>query len=179
MNLKKCKECGESKAFSAFYKKAGCVDGHQPKCKECSRRLSKERRDRLKKDPEWAEKEKERNREKYHRLGYKGKHTQSSEKRRETIKRYLEKFPEKKRAKHLSQHLHKEGFEKHHWSYEEGFEKDVIWLSNKSHNTVHTKIYYDQEMMKYRCLVDADEFKRGDLLSSKEDHCKFILKFIK
>jgi hypothetical protein len=73
MESKKCKECGEVKSLSAYYINVRCKDGHHSKCKSCSKKISKERQSILRKNPIWLEKEKERSREKYHRLGYKNR----------------------------------------------------------------------------------------------------------
>ena len=93
-------------------------------------------------------------------------------KKKEIIARYKNKYPEKYSAKNKSSHLRKKGFEKHHWSYREGDEKDIIWLTTAEHNTAHRFLIYDQERMLYR---------RSDsnvLLDTRERHEEYIKEFI-
>jgi hypothetical protein len=150
------------------------ADGHLNKCKECTKKESDEREKRLRQNPEWIEKEKIRAREKYHRLYSDGRH-QSSQNKKANILRYDEKYPEKKRCRNKSSHLRKDGFEKHHWNYSEGFEKNVIWLTRKEHNYLHRYMKYDQERMMYRCTRNVGLFVAGDLLDTKYRHIKYLL----
>lgn len=162
METKRCFKCGETKELTAFYKHKMMADGHLNKCKDCTKKDTKARTDVLLQDPVWVEKEKERQRKKYYRLGYKELHKPSYEMKKKSISRYNNKYPEKVLAKNASQHLKREkGIELHHWSYNEEHFKDVIEVSVKDHNTIHRYTKYDQERKMYRDL-------NGVLLDTKQ-----------
>lgn len=141
-------------------------DGHLNKCKNCTKKDTKEHSSFLKEtDPNYVEKERKRGREKYRRL-YIG----SGRAKPECNKRYALKFPEKVKAKNMSVRLKKpfDGAEKHHWSYNEEHYKDVIWLTKKEHGKAHRFIIYDQERKMYRRIDNME------LLETKERHEVYI-----
>jgi len=146
------------------------ADGHLNKCKDCTKKDSDKREKELRKNPNWVEKEKTRAREKYYRLGYKEIHKPSFENKKETMKRYNEKYPEKRKAKNINkQKATTEGNELHHWSYSFENATSVIELTTRQHSKAHRFIYYDQERMMYR-RIDNNE-----LLDSKEKHEDWIM----
>lgn len=164
--MKKCFKCGIEKPFDEFYKHKDLSDGYLNKCKECAKKDSKERLEKLKDDEYFVKKERKRAREKYRRLYVgTGKANQKSN------QLYFLKYPEKKIATRHSQNLLKpfDGAEKHHWSYNEEHYKDVIWLSKKNHNKAHRFIIYDQERMMYRSIED------NILLDNKDLHFQYIM----
>ena len=69
--MKKCKKCNIEKEAFDFYKQPGVKDGLSARCKECCKKDSAENLKIKMQDPDFAEKEKNRHREKYHRLDYK------------------------------------------------------------------------------------------------------------
>lgn len=132
-------------------------DGHLNKCKRCTKIDSKINYFSKKEDKNWYSKELERQR-------IKGKNSNKN-------KKYTDKYPEKREAASISRKMvpPKSGLHKHHWSYNVAHYKDVIWLSEENHSTIHRFIIYDQERRMYR-RIDNNE-----LLDSKLEHEKFIL----
>lgn len=171
--VKICKRCEIEKSLDDFYKHSGMSDGHLNICKTCKRTETKEREKQLKKNPEWVEKEKERVREKYHRLNYKNIKP-SYENRKKGRLKYNSLYPEKRKAKNSSQRIScPKGFHKHHWSYNEEHWKDVIILKSEEHYALHMFIEYDESFY-YRTAINIGKFKRGELLDTREKHLEFL-----
>ena len=61
---KVCFKCEIEQPITEFYKHAQMEDGHLNKCKNCTKKDTKEREKILRSNPEWVEKEKKRNKEK-------------------------------------------------------------------------------------------------------------------
>lgn len=166
---KKCFKCETLLPITEFYKHKQMQDGYLNKCKKCTKKETSDNEKRLRQDPNWVEKERKRGREKYYRLEYKGKYSPTTEKKKETIKRYQQKYPEKALAtKYTEIYLTKlEGVQLHHWSYNQEDWLDVIELKVKEHHFLHRYIIYDQERMMYRKLD-------GILLDTKESHLHYF-----
>lgn len=167
MEAKKCFKCGEEKSLDEFYVHKQMKDGHLNKCKDCTKRDTSLRHNNLINNPDWKESEKERHRQKYHRLGYKGKHKPTPEKQRETIKKYYEKYPEKLRARLVKQKV-EHGYNRHHWSYREEHVDSVLILTIADHYLIHRHLIYDQERMMYRRIDN------NILLDTKEAHLDYF-----
>jgi hypothetical protein len=165
---KKCFKCELDLPISEFYSHPKTHDGYLNKCKTCTKNDVKNNEAKLKKDPEWVLKERKRGRDKYHRLEYKGLYKPTSERKKEIMKKYLQKFPEKGLAHKYVQIFLTTNPELnlHHWSYNQEDWLDVIELSIKDHGFLHRYIVYDQERMMYRGLD-------GVLLDTKEKHLEY------
>lgn len=169
---KKCFKCDEKKPLDQFYAHSQMKDGHLNKCKECTKNDTKSHDMHKRGNLEYVEKEKERGREKYHRL-YKGI-KQDPAYKKNAMDNYRKKYPEKYKAKNLSYKINTpDNHEKHHWSYCIEDAKDVIFLTKSDHSKAHRFIIYDQERMKYR-RIDTLE-----LLDTKESHYEYISYCIK
>ena len=78
---------------------------HIVKCKFCNIEDSKKREAHLKSTEEGLEKERERHRDKYFRLGYREKHKPSPDKRKQARDRSIKKYPEKHKAKNMCKRI--------------------------------------------------------------------------
>lgn len=171
--IKICLRCNSSKNVDDFYKHPQMSDGYLNICKTCKRIEAKEREERLRKNPEWVEKERERGREKYNRLNYKNIKPSYENKKKHMIN-YRKNYPEKYKAKNSSQRIScPKGFHRHHWSYNEEHWKDVIILESKEHSDLHRFIEYDKSFY-YRTAIRIGKFKKGELLDTREKHLEFL-----
>ena len=164
--MKQCFKCLSIKPISEYYKHPKMLDGHLGKCKECTKKDVSENIEAKKNNPEWVEKENARGREKYYRLGNK---KPTKEQRSEIMKRYYDRYPEKRKCRLSS--ITKKGFEAHHWSYNIEHTKDVIYLSPKDHAMIHRFLKYDTGNKMYRDM-------RGNLLNTRAAHESYIFMVI-
>ena len=167
--MKECFKCKQVKPLTDFYKHSEMSDGYLNKCKECNKNDVKGYYLNKKQDPDYILKQRKRGREKHKRL-YSGKTNQNYKKQIIYRTKYPEKLKASRKSQSMSKHKPFEGAEKHHWSYNEGHYKDIIWLSNKDHNKAHRFIIYDQERMMYRRidnlqLLDTKEYHEGYIKS--------------
>ena len=163
-----CFKCNLLQPLSNYYKHKRMGDGHLNKCKDCTKKDTKNRHGVLIQDAEWVLKEQKRHREKYYRLGYKEKHKPSFESKKKYIEKYKNAYPEKYKALMKSNRIVSVNGHNHHWSYNEEHYKDVIDLTPKDHAKAHRFIVYDQERMMYR------RFDTNELLDTRQKHEDFI-----
>lgn len=170
--MKKCFKCGLEKPLSDYYKHKQMGDGHLNKCKECTKNDSTNHYIMKSTSPDFMEYERNRTRERYHRLGYRGKFKPTKQRQYETTLAFRSKFPEKYKCYSICSKMKPkiEGSHMHHWNYSIEYARDVIELSVSNHATAHRHIIYDQERMMYRT-------KDGELLDTKERHLEYISQF--
>jgi len=143
-------------------------DGHLNKCKICTKNDVRDRESILLKDSKWVEKEKARQREKYHRLEYKEVHKPTPESKSEAMAKYKSKYPEKALAKNVAYRIPIKLEHRHHWSYNEEHYRDIIDITEKDHKKAHRFLVYNQETKYYRSK-HTDE-----LLDTKSKHLEYI-----
>lgn len=167
--MRKCYKCNEFKSEDAFY---NCKK-KSTECIPCTKVRQKLTREKMMLNPEWAEKERERNRLKYYRLGYREKHKPTPEKQKEISEKYRKNHPEKFEVRKLSSNLIPEtkGNNLHHWNYNIEFAKDVIELKVDDHYKIHRFIKYDKKTFMYKDL-------NGNLLDTREKHEEYIKKVL-
>lgn len=156
--MKICRSCGVGKPASGFY-------SGRAKCKTCYKTQVSVYRTNKAKDPDWAEKERKRLREAWHRLGYKNS--------QDKIIKYRINNPNKYRAHIAAQSIsNPEGTVKHHWCYQPECYKDVIIMEPEDHYIVHRCMIYDEESLKYFDMY-------GKLLSCRTKHLLHIQNTLK
>lgn len=165
--MKTCINCGNRYPIAGFYRHPRMADGHLNKCKECCKAQASKRYRDKKQDSEWVEAERARGREKYHRLGYRGRHKATREYVRRYMKNYKSNYPEKYRAHKLASRVKApDGSDRHHWSYRLRDARDVIFLSRADHLKLHRFLEYDSRRMRFKDSA-------GNLLETREDHLAF------
>jgi len=144
-NTKVCFKCGRELPLSEFYKHPRMADGHLNKCKDCAKHDVMKDYDRKSKDESWIKKERNRGREKYHRLGYKDRDFNNKTRRdfhaSGSVQRCLRNLG-----------IDKHGKEAHHWNYNKP--RSIILLSPKAHHRLHKYVKANRED-KYLYTLDG------------------------
>ncbi len=161
---KKCFKCEITKPLEEFYKHKKMNDGHVNKCKECNKKDVRDNYQENLKDALFIEKERERNKEKYYRLGYKEKQKKWNEKRpwanNHKIKNLRRKLKLKGELK--THHLH-------HWNYNDEFIEDVVIIERFNHRRAHNLLTLDLDKRYFIGL-------NGEILDSKKKHIDYLIK---
>lgn len=160
MIKKVCFKCNIEKNITEFYKHPQMADGHLNKCKTCNKKDSKVTYYKVTSTEEGLKKERERHREKYHRLNYKDKQKVWNKNKpwtKSSVYKGLRKkynLPSK--------------YELHHWNYNDDYLEDVIIMTVSEHKKLHQLIELDLEKKIFKIK------KTGKLLTSKLNHVCFI-----
>jgi len=103
---KQCFKCKETKLISEFYAHKAMADGHLGKCKTCAKRDVFERVERLKSNPAWVKRERERDRIKQAEYRAKGLAWPASDESRSA---WQNRNPEKVKAQQQANNAVKKG----------------------------------------------------------------------
>lgn len=134
---KRCAKCGKIKPLREFQKHSQALDGHACRCKECSRDDDKLKYLKNSQDPSYMERERNRGREKYRRLGYRTKLTDACLSKRE-------KYPRLRNARSLFKAEIPKSCELHHWNYNDN--NNIIVLDRSLHHRTHSIIQLNVDL---------------------------------
>ena len=149
--MKICPKCKEEKELSGFSKMKSSKDGLQHNCKACSRQYYAENTEQLKQ---------------YQKQYF----AENPEVKAKFNKKYESKYPEKRKAttKANNNLPSRDGYHRHHWSYNEEHWLDIIYVNASMHSYYHTHMEYDSTHMVYRAKAT------GELLDTRERHEAYL-----
>ncbi len=168
--MKKCNTCGLNKSLYDYCVRKISKDGLNYRGKDCDKLYRIQNKENIKKHQNKFQSNNP-NRQKEIQAKYV---KVNPEKRKESIKKYLKKYPEKQKAKAAVQYNRINGFELHHWSYNQEHWKDVIPISQTNHIKIHKYMSYNKEKMMYCSTITNGYFIIGELLNTKNKHQEFI-----
>ena len=151
MVSKPCRQCGETKPLSEFYRHSAMPDGHLNQCKECKRAYAREyRQNNLERVQAY---DRERGSMPHRKAAVKRRAHRYKHKNAEYAARYYSKYPEKYRARNMVNAAirdgklkarpcevcgHAVGIHAHHDDYSKPLE--VRWLCPKHHGERHREL---------------------------------------
>lgn len=159
-----CFKCNIMKPLTDYYKHPATKDRLLGKCKSCTKKDAKDRTEINISIPEGLEKERERHRDKYHRLGYKDIQKESNKNHPWKNCSIYKGLRRSKKYANLDR-----SFELHHWNYNNEYLEDIFILNIRSHKNLHNHLTLD---------VDKRLFylKNGTYLDTREKHEDYIKK---
>lgn len=136
MQHKRCFKCGRILPLSDFYVHSQMADGHLNKCKECAKKDVQNHYAKNSENEEFMNKERQRGRDKYRRLGY------------VKTKSRTMCLTNTDSARNINRDLKKIGVnlvgrECHHWNY--NHLRSVFVLSRKAHKRLHKHLTLNVE----------------------------------
>jgi len=162
--MKKCNKCKIEKPLDEFNSDASKTDGKHGNCKECKKKWVVENIDKVKEHrKKWVVKNTDKIKE------YKKKWAvENTDKIKEYSAKKDKEYPEKIKAKNVAHKIKvPEGYQRHHWSYNEPDRMDIIALTREQHSILHTKMSYDKEKMMF---IN----KESGMVMIKQDHIELI-----
>ena len=179
--MKICSSCKKEKEFSEFSKCKRAKSGLQSQCKACHKQYCKQYRAE---NPEYFKQYRAENAEQlkqYQKQFYAENAEQLKQCHKQYIaenpevkakcdKKYKFKYPEKRKATSKANYNlpSRDGYHRHHWSYNEEHWLDIIYVNASMHNYYHTHMEYDSTHMVYRIK------STGELLDTRERHEAYL-----
>jgi hypothetical protein len=150
--MKTCFRCGTAQPLSEYYAHPMMADGHLNKCKTCTKSDTAARVARKQADPDWVIAEARRCSAKASKYHAEGRYEQTPEKRKITLAKHRDKYPEKNAARTAVSNAVRDGrliktpciicgnpdSEGHHDDYSKPL--DVKWLCPKHHGERHVEL---------------------------------------
>ena len=136
------------------------LGGRVNKCKDCNKKDNILNYAKKSIDINFVLKERQRSKDKYHRLNYKDRQ-----------KKINENKPYKNTSKYKNlnrKYKLEKGLELHHWNYNYDFLEDIIVFKTKQHRQAHRFIKLDEKLLIFKT-------NDGKLLTTKSKHIQYLL----
>ena len=163
--MNKCVSCNILKSKSEFNSDKRNKTGVHSYCKSCQSIKRKEYHNKYISNDFYIEKERIKKLSEYYYKKSNGTYIKS----KVSDKNYNKKYPYKIKAVREAQNLPKiNGYQKHHWSYDEAYFLDIIYVKINQHRKLHTYLVFEYSS---KCYI-LKESKQ--LLDTKIKHINFL-----